>query len=128
VEDNPGDVGLVRHVLAEHGITCELLVLRDGEKALEFIEQVDGGRLPCPQLVILDLNLPKTSGREVLQRMRVSPVCGNVPVVILSSSEAPKDKQETAALGATRYIRKPPTLDEFLKIGGVLKTLLHNAN
>jgi chemotaxis family two-component system response regulator Rcp1 len=127
VEDNPGDVGLVRHVLAEHGITCELLVLRDGEKALEFVEQVDESRIRCPQLVILDLNLPKTNGREVLRRMKISPVCGNVPVVILSSSDALKDRQDTAALGASRYIRKPPTLDEFLKIGGVLKMLLDNA-
>ena len=121
-------MGLVRHALAEHGLECELTIIRDGEKAFQFIEQVDAGYLPCPRLVILDLNLPKTNGREVLQRMKASPVCKDVPVVILSSSDAAKDKQETAALGASWYIRKPATLDEFLKIGGVLKTLLHNTN
>lgn len=128
VEDNPADVGLVRYALAEHGIRYELVVIRDGEQALQFIEKVDAGSQPCPELIILDLNLPKTNGREVLQRMRESPVFEEVPVVILSSSDATKDKQETAALGASRYIRKPSNLDDFLKIGSVLKTLLHKSN
>jgi chemotaxis family two-component system response regulator Rcp1 len=124
VEDNFGDVGLVRSALVEHGIKSQLTVFRDGQEALEFIDQVDTGSSSCPDLVILDLNLPKVNGREVLKRIRLSPVFGDIPVVILSSSDAGKDRQETAALGASRYIRKPSTLDDFLKIGGTLKAFL----
>ncbi|MGH9633004.1 MAG: response regulator [Bryobacteraceae bacterium] len=124
VEDNPADVTLVREALEEHRVDCNLVVLRDGEEAVEFIEQVDEGDAACPQLVILDLNLPKKTGREVLERMRTSPVCGRVPVAILSSSDAARDKEVTARLGVSRYIRKPSNLDEFLRIGGILKDLL----
>jgi CheY-like chemotaxis protein len=114
----------VRNALVEHRIGNQLTVLRDGQEALQFIDEVDAGNSPCPDLVVLDLNLPKVNGREVLKRIRLSPVFGDTPVVILSSSDAGKDRQDTAALGASRYIRKPSSLDDFLKIGGILKAFL----
>jgi two-component system, chemotaxis family, response regulator Rcp1 len=123
-EDNPGDVDLLRVALEEHSVDCELLVAADGEKALRFLEDIGAGTLGCPALAILDLNLPKKTGREVLQRMRENPAWKSVPVVILSSSDSEKDRAETAELGASRYIRKPSSLDAFVQIGGVLKDLL----
>jgi chemotaxis family two-component system response regulator Rcp1 len=124
VEDNPGDVLLIRECLEEHQVACELFVASDGEKAMDYIDgfEKEGGTLPA--LVILDLNLPRRSGREVLQRMRENPVWSNIPAVILSSSGELKDQQETASLGASKYIRKPSNLDAFIAIGGVLKCML----
>lgn len=124
VEDNSGDVGLIRQSLKEHGIGVELDVVSDGEKALKFIDEVEAGRAVCPSLVILDLNLPKTDGREVLQRIRESSL-RKVPVAVFSSSGAVEDKQAAARLGADRYIQKPSNLDDFLGIGGIVKILLH---
>ena len=125
VEDNPGDVLLVREALREHGLTNELLVLTDGERAVEFIEKLETDKdAICPAIVILDLNLPKRTGHEVLKRMRQSDRCQQTPVVILSSSDALVDRQSVADLNISGYIRKPSTLDEFLMIGAFLGQLL----
>jgi CheY-like chemotaxis protein len=124
VEDNPGDVGLVREALNEHEVECELTVLTDGERAIQYIDEVDAGEAPCPELVILDLNLPRRPGREVLERMRTSVKCGHSPVVILSSSDGRKDREEAAQLGATRYLKKPSRLDDFMDLGAVFKEIL----
>ena len=124
VEDNPGDVGLVEEALTEHRVKGELVVLGDGEKAIQFVEELEAKTGPYPELVILDLNLPKRTGTEVLRRIRESALWNHVPVVILTSSNSPQDRQETARLGANLYIRKPGGLAEFLEIGAVLKTFL----
>jgi len=107
--------------LEEHGVSCELFVAGDGEKAFSFIGAIDSGAMACPSLAIIDLNLPKRSGREVLHYLRSCPAFNGVTVVILSSSRSPKDIAETTELGATRYVRKPSSLDEFLQIGALLK-------
>ena len=123
-EDNPGDVELLRIALEESQVTCELYVAGDGEKALSFIHEIGTGFLVCPALAIIDLNLPKRNGREVLKYLRKSPVCNNVPIVILSSSGSPKDIADTAQLGASEYIRKPSSLEGFLEMGGALKRFI----
>jgi two-component system, chemotaxis family, response regulator Rcp1 len=128
VEDNPADVGLVRKALEEHGVEGELLVIADGETAVKFIQALDGQEVPCPDLAIVDLNLPKKPGREVLERMRLSESCRNIPVVILSSSDAEQDRADAARFGASRYIRKPTHLDEFLNLGAVFKAALGGAH
>jgi DNA-binding response OmpR family regulator len=115
---------LVREALEEHGIDGELFVLADGEIAIEFIRSLDAQRAECPDLIILDLNLPKIAGREVLECVRHSVTCGRVPVVVLSSSDAPDDRAETTRLGASRYIRKPMRLEDFLSLGAVFKGML----
>jgi two-component system response regulator len=117
-------VTLIRHSLKNHGIALGVIVMNDGAKALDFVDDVDAGTAPCPALVILDLNLPKASGRDVLQRIRQSPICGSVPVAVFSSSGAEKDRADAASLGANQYIQKPLDLDEFLKVGGILRLLL----
>ena len=124
-EDNPGDVFLIREALREQGLDYELSVIEDGEEAVSFVyrEGVYAGAAR-PDLILLDLNLPKCGGREIIQRIRETPELAKVPVVILSSSDWLKDRLDAAALGADRYIRKPSNLEEFMKIGAVLKELL----
>lgn len=124
VEDNPADALLVEEALNEHQVKAELLVLGDGEKAIRFVEQFDAVSKPRPKLVILDLNLPKRSGKDVLRCIRAIAQWNHVPVVILSSSNAPDDREQTALLGANQYIRKPSQLEEFLSIGAVFKKFL----
>jgi chemotaxis family two-component system response regulator Rcp1 len=123
-EDNPADAGLVRRALEEHGVEGELIVIADGEKAIEFIKAIDAEAAPCPDLAIVDLNLPKKPGREVLERMRLSERCRHIPVVILSSSDDERDKADAARFGASRYIRKPSKLDDFLSLGLIFKAAL----
>jgi CheY-like chemotaxis protein len=123
VEDNPADVLLIREALEEHSIRADIYVLSDGEKAVRFVEN-ESREVAPPDLVILDLNLPRKTGREVLQHIRASQTLGKVRVVVLSSSDAPRDMEESFRLGITKYIRKPSSLREFMKIGGVLRELL----
>ncbi len=82
VEDNPADVFFVRTALEHEGIESEILIAQDGEKAIEFVEATDADpSAPCPRLILLDLNLPRTSGTEVLRRLRKSIRCADVPVI-----------------------------------------------
>jgi two-component system, chemotaxis family, response regulator Rcp1 len=120
VEDNPADVFLIEEALRAHQVVFEMKWLRDGEQALLMIEQ---GELDEPDVVLLDLNLPRVDGKEVLMKIRQSPQLSRVPVVIMTSSDSPQDRREMADLGANCYIKKPPTLDEFLEVGGVIKNL-----
>jgi DNA-binding response OmpR family regulator len=119
---------LVREALLEHGVEGELIVLTNGESAIEFIRSLDAQRAECPGLVILDLNLPKRHGREVLEFIRQSASCSRAQVVILSSSDSLKDRTETTRLGASRYIRKPSRLQEFMSLGAIFKAMLGNAS
>ena len=97
---------------------------QDGERAIEFINQIDAGAEACPALVILDLNMPKIDGREVLQRIRRSSTCGSIPVIVFSSSDSDRDRQVSVSLGATMYLKKPSNLEDFLQIGKTLKGML----
>ena len=125
VEDAEPDVFLVREALQRADLESELEVLDDGEKAVDFIDKLDQDpTVGCPHLILLDLNLPKKSGAQVLERVRQSPVCGDVPVVILTSSESPVDKERAAQLKATEYFKKPSRLDEFMKLGLLVRDLL----
>lgn len=124
VEDNPGDVGLIRETLSEHSITCDLVVVDDGDKAIERIREIESDVAARPNLIILDLNLPKRNGKEVLQRLRESTTCRDIPTVVLSSSSSARDINDVTKLGADRFITKPAHLDEFLSIGEQFKELL----
>jgi CheY-like chemotaxis protein len=126
VEDNPADALLIEEALNEYRVTAELVVLGDGEKAIRFIDEFDATTASYPKLVVLDLNLPKRNGKDVLRHIRQSVEWNHVPVVILTSSNAPTDREEAVRLGANQYIRKPPQLDDFLNIGAVLKSLMND--
>lgn len=123
-EDNSGDVRLIREALAAHGVTEELVVVSDGEAATRFIEELDGGQGDCPSLVIVDLNLPKRPGRDVLKAVRQSEKCSESKVAILTSSDAARDRMDSLNLGANRYLLKPFRLKDFLKLGAVFKALI----
>ncbi len=125
VEDNPADSMLVRKALEEHGFSGRLTVANDGETAIRLIQSLDEEALAnCPDLVIVDLSLPRKSGREVLETMRRCRKCSHIPVVILSSSDAVQDRADAVRLGASRYIRKPSRLEEFLGLGAVFLEII----
>ncbi len=125
IEDAEPDVFLVREALRQAGISSDLTVLDDGEKAVDFIDRLDQDPdSPCPNVVLLDLNLPKRSGDQILERMRRSRRCGEVTVIIVTSSDSPKDRAQTAELGATLYFRKPSRLDEFMALGALVRGVL----
>lgn len=127
-EDNRGDVLLVREALAEHDIPSELHVMRDGGEALDYIARIgQTSHTPCPDLMLLDLNLPKADGLAILAEFRKHPECTHTPVIVISSSDAPRDKERAGALGITRYFRKPSDLDEFLKLGEVVREVIAEA-
>ena len=127
-EDNKGDVFLVQEALELHGVRAHLTVYRDGEQMYRFIDHIDVGKVPCPDLVLLDLNLPKRNGEALLTRMRQSPRCAQVPVIIVTSSDSPNDRETIARLGASSYFRKPSDFDEFMKLGSTVKNVLHQAS
>ena len=129
MEDNSGDVLLIREALKEHRITSELFVVNDGQKALEFLSGIEAGIHPnCPVLLILDLNLPRKSGRELLAYIRETSRCAGIPVLVLSSSNAPADRQAALNLGARLYVRKPSDLSDFMAIGATIRELLSPGN
>jgi CheY-like chemotaxis protein len=124
-EDNPADVYLIREALREHGVTAGIRVASDGREVLQLIfpENADAV-VPKLDLIILDLNLPRHDGIEILERLRGTAKLAEIPVVVLTSSDSPRDQKVANQLGAACYLRKPSSLDQFLALGGVLKSLL----
>jgi CheY-like chemotaxis protein len=128
-EDNPADVLLVREALEDRALNCELQVITDGQRVVQFIEQIDSDHaLPCPQLVLLDLHLPKRNGEEILKSLRASERCGQTPVVILTASESPDDEANATRHAALHYFRKTTSLEEFMKLGDVVHDILGRAS
>ena len=100
-------------------------VVRDGHKAIQFLDAADSSAAaPCPDLLLLDLNLPMRSGDEVLEHLRAGRRCRDIPVLVVTSSNSDQDRQSVMDLGATGYFRKPSNYDEFMKLGLVVKHLL----
>lgn len=117
VEDNPGDVRLTREALREAKVRNNLHVVEDGVEAMAFLRRE--GRYadaPCPDLILLDLNLPKKDGREVLAEIKGDPNLKRIPVVILTTSEAEQDILKAYDLYANCYITKPVDLEQFIKV------------
>ncbi len=125
VEDNPGDVILVREALAESNLRFQLSHVTDGEQAVNFLQRRGEYKHSLkPDLVLLDLNLPKRTGWEVFDEMRSVDSLRDVPVVILSSSGAPEDKRRAERAPRSIYIQKPADFEEFLRIGHRIKEFL----
>lgn len=117
VEDNPGDARLAQIALNDSKVNNDLYTVDDGEKAMKFLRQEgEYTGKPKPDLVILDLNLPRKDGREVLAEIKNDPVLRRIPVVILTSSAEEKDILGTYDLHANCYITKPLDLDQFIKV------------
>ncbi|MGA8203076.1 MAG: response regulator [Woeseiaceae bacterium] len=117
VDDNPADVRLVREALYESRLRNELHVVGDGEEALAFLRQEAGfADAPRPDLVLLDLNLPKKNGREVLAEMKSDKMLKDIPVVILTTSNSDRDVLESYDLCANCYVRKPVQFQAFVEV------------
>jgi chemotaxis family two-component system response regulator Rcp1 len=130
-EDNPADVYLIEQALIECGLNCELRVAENGKKALAFFQSGGlSGTDSLPDLILLDLNLPQHDGAELLHGIRANPAFDHVPVVVLTSSDSPRDRMTAIESGASLYIRKPSSLDDFLAIGNAMRSLLadHSAS
>lgn len=117
VEDNPGDVDLAREALENSKMHNELLVVGDGEAAMAFLRRTGKyADAPRPDLVLLDLNLPKKDGREVLAEIKADPDLKRIPVVILTISKDEEDILRTYNLHANCFITKPIDLHQFIKV------------
>jgi chemotaxis family two-component system response regulator Rcp1 len=127
VEDSPADLYLIRQALSQNKVDATFLSALDGQQAMQIAEDIDSDAIPRPDLIILDLNLPRYSGLEVLTRLRNSPRCEGLPIVVLSSSNAFTDRHEAERLGATRYFQKPYDYAAFMAIGADLKAFLPEA-
>jgi two-component system, response regulator len=119
IEDNPDDVALTMRALHRNNIRNEVLVARDGEEALEYLLPADGVPLR-PALVLLDVNLPKLGGLEVLRRIREDDRTAMLPVVVLTTSNEERDIVDSYRLGANSYVRKPVVFGEFVEAARVL--------
>jgi CheY-like chemotaxis protein len=123
-EDNLPDALLVQEAIKLEKLPLQVHVAVDGEKAIDFVEKAEADpNRECPHLLVLDLNLPKIDGFEVLRRVRAGGKCKDVPVLVFTSSDSPDDRSEAASLGA-EYFRKPISYLEFLGIGAILRRLL----
>lgn len=121
-EDNPGDVLLFREALNHHGLHCNLVVAGDGQKAIDLLPDEAGSWRP--DLIVLDVNLPKANGDVVLRHVRRQPRLDSVPVIILTSSASPADRAAAMDLGATLYLQKSSDLNELLDFGKVVEAVL----
>jgi CheY-like chemotaxis protein len=125
VEDNPADVDLLKYALESAEVDCSLTVFDKGADARAYFQRQEKyGSTLAPDLAILDLNLPQYDGIEILEAMRANPAFAELPVAILSSSSSPRDRARIEAYRVSRYITKPPDLDEYLRIGFTVKQLL----
>jgi CheY-like chemotaxis protein len=129
IEDNLADVRLIKEALREHDVLADLEIITDGEAAYGYWNQFfTSSDSLCPDLVLLDLNLPKRSGFEILRRIREAPRCSGVGVVMMSSSTSPRDIQQASALGILHYFRKPTHFDQFLELGRLIKNFNDTEN
>lgn len=114
VEDNADDIELTKRAFNKNHIVNEIVVVRDGAEALEFLFHNKRDGRDLPQFILLDLKLPKVSGLEVLERIRQEPATALIPVVILTSSKQEEDRSAGYRLGVNSYVRKPVDFNEFV--------------
>ncbi|MFE3855904.1 response regulator [Streptomyces griseorubiginosus] len=115
VEDDPGDELMTREAFEDNKIGNTLHVVRDGEEALDFLyRRGDHTDAPQPDLILLDLNLPKYDGRQVLEKIKSDPELSHIPVVVLTTSAAEEDILRSYRLHANAYVTKPVDLDQFI--------------
>lgn len=128
VEDNAADVDLLRLALENAGVDCDLVVFTNGRDVIDHIQQLNASSIASvPQLILLDLNLPKLDGLEVLQFIRDTPAFAKVPVAVLSSSSSLRDRGRLSELKIAEYIVKPADLDAYMTIGETIQKLLRES-
>lgn len=120
VEDNPADVKITQRAIKESGLPVDLIVVRDGQEAVEYLmhEGASSGANSwrAPDLILLDLNLPRMTGLEVLERIRSTPTLRSVPVVVLTTSKRQEDVERMYAAGANTYMEKPQEFGRFVVV------------
>ncbi len=116
VEDCPSDVWLIREALKQSSLPIQLTLAEDGVQAMEHMEKAAEGKVPRPDLILLDLNLPRKNGREVLSEIKASVLHRQTPVLMMSSSRSEEDIRECYELNANCYITKPASLDSYLEV------------
>ena len=118
-EDDPGDQELTRRALENDAFATDLRIVADGEEVLEYLERrgryEHAGTAPSPDLILLDLNMPKMNGREVLEVLRQNPATARIPVVVLTTSQQEADILRSYDLGCNSFIQKPVELDAFVE-------------
>jgi CheY-like chemotaxis protein len=125
VDDNPDDIDLLRKGLKQSEVDCETTVISDGAEALAFARgQGKYAGSAAPDLTVIDLNLPKHGGIEILRAVRLNKDLQHLPVVIITSSASPREKLQAADLNVAAFITKPFDLEEFLEIGETLRSVL----
>jgi len=126
-EDNLPDALLVREAIRLENLSVNIHPVLDGEEAIAYLTRIDADEnAGCPDIIVLDLNLPRNDGFDVLRHLRASARCANTPVLVVTSSDAPNDRRQAAELGAA-YFRKPPSYPEFLKLGAEIRRILADA-
>ncbi len=124
VEDNLPDALIIREAIKKENLAVEVQIVADGERALEIFRAAENDpQAACPQVLLLDLNLPKVDGFEVLRAVRTGVKCGHIPVLVITSSDSPSDRKEIARLEAD-YFRKPVSYTDFVKVGPFLRAFL----
>ncbi|MGC2197594.1 MAG: response regulator [Terriglobales bacterium] len=117
VDDNPADLDLTRDVLGKSKVRFHVSTVGDGEEAMEFLRgQGKFVAAPRPDIIVLDLNLPRKDGREVLSEVRSDPALARIPVVVFTTSQASSDVNRSYELGANCYLRKPGNLADFTRV------------
>jgi CheY-like chemotaxis protein len=117
VEDDPGDVTLTREAFADYKVQNSLHVVSDGVEALDFLYRRGAhAEAPRPDLVLLDLNLPRVDGREVLSAVKNDPTLAAIPIVVLTTSDAEEDVLRSYQLHANAYVTKPVDFEQFIKV------------
>ena len=117
VEDDPGDVLMTREAFEDHKVANRLWVVPDGVSAMQFLrKEGEHEGAPTPDLVLLDLNLPRMDGREVLAAIKSDPDLKHIPVVVLTTSEAEEDVLRSYSLHANAYVTKPVDFDRFIQV------------
>jgi two-component system, chemotaxis family, response regulator Rcp1 len=125
VEDNPFDVNVIRRALRDSGVNFELDVVSDGEQALSLLtKEAETSGYTLPSVILLDWNLPRVSGSEVLAYIRQNDRLRGIPVVVVTSTNSPADVREIRKLGANAHFRKPTDLDAYLDLKTIVVDLL----
>lgn len=123
IEDNKGDQVIMQEAFAEAQVNCQLHIVKDGVEAMEFLNRQNQYKdAPRPNLILLDLNLPRKNGREVLAEVKGDPKLAHIPLLVLSNSHSPTDICECYSLKANAYLGKPSRFQDFVDLAMIIKT------
>lgn len=122
-EDDPGDAGLIQEAVSQAGLVCQWNHADNGERALGLIERVAADDLQAA-LVIVDINLPRRDGKELLRTMRANARFNEIPIIVATGSLNPREREEALALGANGFFNKPSSYEAYMELGSLVKSLL----